>query len=91
MECKFIRHGISLSYDHVLKPCCEWKYDQSWAVKNHIKIADISGWHQSHDVKKNADLLSNDQWPEHCTACQKTESQGRFDSIRGNGNQAYQN
>jgi hypothetical protein len=90
MECKFISHGIALSYDHVLKPCCEWKYDQSWAVKNHITIADISKWHQSPEIKKNANLLSNNQWPDHCAACQKTESQGRVDSIRGNGNQSYQ-
>jgi organic radical activating enzyme len=90
MECKFLRHGISLSYDHVLKPCCEWRYDDSWSEKNHLKIVDISSWHQSRQIKKNIKLIENNQWPDHCISCEKTESQGRADSIRGNGNQAYQ-
>ncbi len=24
MQCKFLKHGLAISYDHVVKPCCEW-------------------------------------------------------------------
>jgi hypothetical protein len=90
MECKFLRHGIALSYDHVLKPCCEWKYDNEWSKQNHLTKVDIVSWHQSFLIKQNYNKLTADQWPSHCISCQKLESQGRQDSMRGNGNQAYQ-
>jgi hypothetical protein len=90
MECKFLKHGIALSYDHVVKPCCEWTYDNEWSEKNHLTKVDIVSWHRSKSIQQNYDKLATDQWPSHCVSCEKLESQGRQDSTRGNGNQAYQ-
>jgi len=90
MECKFLKHGIALSYDHVVKPCCEWTYDNEWAEKNYLTKVDVASWHRSKSIQQNYDKLATDQWPSHCVSCEKLESQGRQDSTRGNGNQAYQ-
>lgn len=89
MECKFIKHGIALSYDQVIKPCCEWRYDEQWKNQNHIKKVDLSKWHNSPSIKEKQSLLLQNNWPSNCVACQKLEDQGRSDSMRGNGNQAY--
>jgi len=89
MECKFFQHGIAISYDQVLKPCCEWQLTPEWSQQNHINIADISTWHQSESVQQQRELLKSGQWPKSCISCQKFESQGRGDSMRGNGNRAY--
>ena len=42
MECKFIKHGIALSYDQVVKPCCEWKIDPTWHQQNYITKIDLN-------------------------------------------------
>jgi len=89
MECKFIKHGIALSYDQILKPCCEWKRTPSWNEKNHYKNIKIENWHQSTQTMEHQKLLENDQWPQSCVRCQQVENQGRDDSMRGNGNNSY--
>jgi sulfatase maturation enzyme AslB (radical SAM superfamily) len=89
MECRFLKHGIALSYDQILKPCCLWKYDNTWAKNNHITVVDITKWHQSDPIQKSIESLEKDQWPSHCVECEKVESLGRVDSIRGGGNRAY--
>lgn len=89
MECKFIKHGIALAYDQVAKPCCEWRLDDAWKNQNHISQVNLSTWHQSPQVVKFARQLEANSWPTPCTKCATIESQGRADSIRGNGNQSY--
>ena len=89
MECKFIKHGIALSYDQVVKPCCEWKLTDVWSKQNHISQVDLKTWHQSPQVLDSLKNLEKNTWPSSCVKCQQTESQGRFDSIRGNGNHSY--
>jgi MoaA/NifB/PqqE/SkfB family radical SAM enzyme len=89
MECKFIKHGIALSYDQIVKPCCIWRMDPEWRQQNHITKIDLSNWHQSTQVVKNRSMLESDKWPTPCTECNHYESMGRGDSIRGNGNHAY--
>lgn len=91
MECKFIKHGIALSYDQILKPCCEWRISDQWRNTHHLKQVDIVNWHQHPDVVQVKNQLELGQWPDSCTACERTEYQGRYDSIRGNGNHAYKN
>lgn len=90
MECKFIKHGIALSYDHVLKPCCLWQMSPEWKQIHHIKKSDISTWHQHADIIQTKNTLNQDQWPDQCGHCKVYEEQGRQDSMRGNANQAYQ-
>jgi len=89
MECKFVKHGIALSYDQIVKPCCEWKYDQNWAEQNHLDKIDLATWHSSIPIKQIGHMLETDVWPRNCFICEKFESQGRKDSMRGNSNHAY--
>lgn len=89
MECKFFQHGIAISYDQVLKPCCEWQLSPEWSQKNYFDLVDISTWHQSDGVQQSRKQLQSGQWPNSCANCKKIESQGRADSMRGNGNHAY--
>lgn len=89
MQCKFLDHGIAVSYDHVVKPCCEFEYDADWSRQNHIDQVDITTWHQSPQVIKIRNELSTGNWPSQCRNCAKVESQGRQDSVRGNANHAY--
>lgn len=89
MECKFIKHGIALSYDQVLKPCCAWRTTPDWAKQNHYKNIEIQNWHQSNQVIQQYKILQNNQWPQYCSECKTIENQTRGDSMRGNGNQSY--
>lgn len=89
MECKFLNHGLAVAYDHVLKPCCEWRYNQDWAATNHLRGADAANWHQSDALQSARKLLADNQWPKACISCQQSEGQNRFDSMRHNGNRAY--
>lgn len=89
MECKFIKHGITLSYDQVLKPCCEWRTNDQWRNAHHLKQVDIVNWHQHSDIIRAKQQLESDQWPSECSHCKCIEEQGRADSIRGGGNNAY--
>jgi molybdenum cofactor biosynthesis enzyme MoaA len=89
MECKFIKHGIALSYDQVLKPCCVWRTTPDWAKQNHYKNIEIQNWHQSAPVIEQYKILQNNQWPQYCSECQTIENQTRGDSMRGNSNQSY--
>lgn len=89
MECKFVKHGLALSYDQIVKPCCEWKFDQDWAKQNHLDKINLATWHASLPIKQINHMLETNVWPRNCSSCEKFESQGRGDSMRGNGNHAY--
>lgn len=89
MECKFIKHGIALSYDQIVKPCCVWKIDDHWREQNQIHQIKLDSWHQSPQVLTYKNQLEKDIWPTACTYCDKLEQQGRTDSMRGNGNKSY--
>jgi len=89
MECKFIHHGMSISYDHVVKPCCHWELDQDWKQIHHISKADLTTWHTHPDLIDKQNQLIADHWPSNCKECNLAESQGRGDSGRGNSNYAY--
>lgn len=91
MECRFLKHGLAISYDHVVKPCCAWKYNKAWTEENHLSKIDLSNWHKSDPIQTSHKILSQDQWPNNCISCRDIESQGRADSMRGNGNHSYQN
>jgi sulfatase maturation enzyme AslB (radical SAM superfamily) len=91
MQCKFLQHGISVSYDHVVKPCCHWTYDADWAEQNHIADSDLKTWHQTPQVVKIQQELATNVWPANCQRCAHIEQQGRQDSGRGNSTSAYSN
>lgn len=89
MKCKFLDHGISISYDQVVKPCCVYKPNDSWKTLNHVTFTDLKSWNISPAVSTERDLLDKDIWPVGCQYCSKHESLNRKDSIRGNGNASY--
>jgi sulfatase maturation enzyme AslB (radical SAM superfamily) len=89
MKCKFLEHGVTIRYDHVVTPCCNFDYDQSWRDQNHISKVDLQTWHQSPQVDELRNQLQSGTWPDQCQGCAKTESQGRQDSMRLGGDQAY--
>lgn len=91
MECKFIQHGIALSYDQIVKPCCMWKITPEWREQNRLATTNLVTWHKSPQVLKQKELLDNNQWPTACNLCEHVEQQGREDSMRGNGNHSYAN
>lgn len=89
MQCKFIQHGLAISYNQVVKPCCHWSLDDDWKQQNHINHTNLGTWHQSAKVQHAAHRLEQGIWPKNCNKCATMESQGRYDSMRGNGNHAY--
>ena len=89
MECKFIQHGIALSYDQIVKPCCMWEISPEWRKLNQLATTNLVTWHKSPQMLKQKQLLDNNQWPTACNLCEQIEQQGRADSMRGNGNHSY--
>jgi len=91
MECKFIQHGLAISYDQIVKPCCMWQITPEWRESNQLAHTNLVTWHSSPPVLKEKQVLDADQWPTACARCENIESQGRVDSMRGNGNHSYAN
>jgi sulfatase maturation enzyme AslB (radical SAM superfamily) len=89
MDCKFIHNGLAISYDHVIKPCCVWKIDNSWQQQNQLSITNLANWHTSKPVIDIQQSLAQDKWPTACSDCARIENRGRADSMRANGNSAY--
>ena len=88
MECKFLQHGLAISYDTITKPCCSFKYDKKNSVSAYA--ADLSTYHDSDYVKSLSTQLENGTWPPECNTCKVKEQQGKT-STRENGNRAYKN
>ena len=91
MECKFIQHGLSISYDQIVKPCCMWKISPEWRESNRLATTNLITWHKSSQVISEKQVMDNNQWPAACILCEQVENQGREDSMRGNGNHSYAN
>jgi MoaA/NifB/PqqE/SkfB family radical SAM enzyme len=89
MECKFITNGLAISYDHVIKPCCEWKITDEWSRNNNIKTTSLVNWHQRTNLLNERQILESGRWPDSCKSCEKIEIQNRGDSARLGGNHAY--
>jgi MoaA/NifB/PqqE/SkfB family radical SAM enzyme len=89
MKCKFLQNGIAIGYDHIVKPCCTWLVTPEYAETNHLSRVDLSTWHDSPALVDARHQLAQDQWPAACANCERVESQGRQDSIRGGGASAY--
>lgn len=87
MQCKFLKHGLAISYDHVVKPCCEWQQDLDYSNLNHIGHVDLTTWHQQNKIFEQQ--LARNEWPIACVRCENREDQHRGDSVRLGGDQAY--
>lgn len=91
MECKFITHGLALAYQETVKPCCMWNFDINYKKTHQIQKIDFYNWHKHPDILEAKNLLSNNIWPANCKHCKEVETQGRHDSMRLNGLNAYNN
>lgn len=89
LECKFLDHGIALAYQTTIKPCCVWQFDSTFQQTHNINFVDLKSWHQHKDIVDAKNLLASGTWPKNCTNCQEIEEQGRQDSMRLNGINAY--
>lgn len=86
MNCKFLSNGLALSYDHLVKPCCEFN-KKDW--KHNIENTELTTWFESATVKEMQAELNAGEFPERCTRCKNIEVQNRGDSMRLNGESAY--
>lgn len=86
MNCKFLSNGLALSYDHLVKPCCEF-VKKDW--KHNIENTDLTTWFESATVKEMQAKLNAGEFPERCVRCKNIEVQNRGDSMRLNGESAY--
>ena len=88
MNCKFLKHGLSISYEAITQPCCVFKYDE----KNSLSVYDtnLSTYHDSDYLKSLSTQMQNGVWPKECVRCQVLELQNKT-SMRQNGNEAYKN
>jgi len=89
MECKFLQNGVAIQYHNFVKPCCTWRVDDRWIQKHNINKINLVNWHKHPDLMQAKEQLKSDIWPKGCIDCEKTERQGRQDSIRLNGISAY--
>ena len=90
MECKFLSNGFALSYDNIVKPCCEWNVDDEWRSKNKLAEVNLSTWHSSKEIVKIREDFKQGVWPSNCFRCKHTEETSDKYSERQNGNLAYQ-
>lgn len=86
MHCKLLNHGLALSYDKVVKPCCVFKHA---GESDTVDSISLSSWFDSSKNIELRDSLSKNIWPTECSACEHKESNGRNDSVRGNANSSY--
>jgi len=86
MHCKFLKHGLAVSYDVLTKPCCVFKYDKKSSTSAYD--TDLSTYHDSDYMKSLSTQLENGTWPKECVACQNDEIENKT-SQRQNGNEAY--
>ena len=91
MQCKFLSNGLAVAYDHVVKPCCVFVYNQHYKEQNTIDKTNLIHWHQQPVVSKLQQQLDQNIWPSSCYHCQNAEQLGRKDSMRLNGISAYSN
>ena len=89
MDCKFLKHGLAISYDGIVKPCCEWTHDNTYAATNHYSQVDLGQWHQILPLTQAVDSLAQGHWPDSCGNCARIEKQNRQDSARGGAASAY--
>lgn len=88
MQCKFLQHGLAISYDNIAKPCCSFKYDTNNSASAYD--TDLATYHTSDYVQSLSTQLENGIWPTECNSCKVKEQLGKS-SMREMGNRAYEN
>ena len=89
MHCQFFSNGLAISYNNIVKPCCSWQVDDEWKEHHQLAKIDLIKWHQHPLLLQKRRQLNSMSWPSNCSSCQQSESLGRQDSMRHNGNRAY--
>lgn len=91
MECKFLSHGLALSYDQIVRPCCAFTSTTEWNANNHLSQVDLTTWHNSKQIIKLKDQLEKEIWPDECVKCKNNEKSNNSASVRLGGANAYKN
>lgn len=86
MYCKFLQHGLAISYDNLVKPCCAFTLNKNNSPN--VYEYDISKYHTDEYIRSLTQSLATNQWPNECKRCRVNEEQGKS-SMRENANQAY--
>lgn len=89
MECKFLQHGVAVYYNQIVRPCCLYRPGPGYVDKFHISQIPIANFHSTKEIESARNAFANNQWPDSCIRCKNTEQQGRKDSMRLNGANAY--
>jgi sulfatase maturation enzyme AslB (radical SAM superfamily) len=89
MQCKFLKHGITLAYQDVVQPCCVWQFDQEWKDTHRLNQVNLVDWHQQPELVMANNYVHNGEWPKNCTYCKDIEAHGRKDSMRLNAERSY--
>ena len=89
MQCKFLDHGLAVTYNHSVMPCCTWERDKNWSQSNQINTVELVNWFSKEELQTAKETLARNEWPASCKRCEIKEAQGRHDSMRYNGNFAY--
>jgi len=85
MKCRFVRNGLALSYDKLIKPCCAFKPEWEHTVEN----TRLDEWHAYPEVDDMDISLAHGEFPKGCIKCKVAEETGRTDSMRLNAESAY--
>jgi len=89
MRCQFLKHGLAIDYNRLVRPCCSFHGDQAWRDQNQLHQANLVTWHNRDQIQNLQQTLTNDQWPNECGVCKSIESEGRGDSMRLNAESSY--
>lgn len=89
MRCQFIKHGLAIDYNRLLRPCCSFHGDQTWRDQNQLGQVKLVTWHSRPQLQKLQQQLGQDSWPMECGVCREIESEGRGDSMRLNAESSY--
>lgn len=90
LSCKFLTNGIAIGYDNLIKPCCVFKIKKN-DNRQSVFDTNLETYHRSPELKNLRDQLKNNNFPPQCVTCKQVELQGRSDSMRLNGESAYDN
>ena len=89
MRCQFLKHGLAIDYNRLLRPCCSFHGDQTWRDQNQLNQVNLVTWHKRPQLQVLQHQLAAGEWPTACGVCREIESEGRGDSMRLNAESSY--
>jgi len=91
MKCNYLDHGVVISSNKIVSPCCNFSLSQKWIDENNIDNLEIVNWHKKDQFTELKRLFEKNIFPKECIRCEITESLNREDSLRKNFNNITKN